>query len=151
MGFTYAQALSLVGSTVPAHLSAEVTVPILTGVQAQGDLLVFPHQPEAEPNWRPVPPQGVQLIRSEVTGNTHWLHQDQGCRGVLWAESEPDGWVDEDDDSTLRLAHLRVPDGAAALLIHTEEHGASGIGPGNYAIHRKREADPETLSRLLSD
>jgi hypothetical protein len=151
VGFTYAQALSLVGSTVPAHLAAEITVPILTGVQAQGDLLVFPHQPEPEPRWQPVPSDGVQLIRSEATGNTHWLHQDQGSRGVLWAESVPDRWVDEEDDVALRVAHLRVPEGSAALLIHTEEHGANGIGPGTYAIHRKRESDPETLSRLLAD
>ncbi|MFN8081888.1 MAG: hypothetical protein U0Q19_20190 [Kineosporiaceae bacterium] len=155
MTFTYEQALGLIGAVVPNHLIAEVSVPILTGVQAQGDLLVIPveggEQADVEPAaWRPVPPQGVQLIWSEATGNTHWLHQDQGCAGVRWAPPEPPVWADEDDPD-LRLAYVSVPPGQAALLIHTEEHGANGIGPGSYVIHRKREADPASVQRLLAD
>jgi hypothetical protein len=38
------------------------------------------------------------------------------------------------------VGHLCVPQGQTALLIHTDEHGANGIGPGEYAIHRKRQA-----------
>lgn len=45
MTLTYEQALGLVGAVVPNHLAAEVAVPILTGVQAQGDLLVIPIEP----------------------------------------------------------------------------------------------------------
>lgn len=42
-----------------------------------------------------------------------------------------------------------VPEGQTAQLIHTDEHGAAGIGPGLYAIHEKREqADQE---RRVSD
>lgn len=156
MTLTYEQALGLVGAVVPNHLAAEVAVPILTGVQAQGDLLVIPIEP-ADPGesvdpgaWRPVPAQGVQLIWSEATGNTHWLHQDQGCHGVRWAQPESMVWRDEDDPD-LRLAYVSVPSGQAALLIHTEEHGANGIGPGTYVIHRKREADPQSVQRLLAD
>ena len=32
-----------------------------------------------------------------------------------------------------------MPDGQSAQMIHTEEHGANGIGPGYYRINRKRE------------
>lgn len=149
MALTYAQALALVGSGVPSHLTAELEVPILTGVQAQGDLLVFPAEAPADVRWQTVPADGVQLIRSEATGNTHWLHQDQGCRGVRWAEPELEQiW---NDDLAQRLAYVHVPDGEAALLIHTEEHGANGLGPGTYAINRKREADAEYRQRLLED
>ncbi len=95
VAFTFAQGLAMVGSGVPAHLTSELEVPILTGVQAQGDLLVFPTEA----------PQ----------------------------------------------AYVQVPQGQAALLIHTEENGANGVGPGTYAINRKREADAEYRQRLLED
>jgi hypothetical protein len=35
-----------------------------------------------------------------------------------------------------------VPQGQSAQLIHTDEHGANGIGPGVYWINRKREQVP---------
>jgi len=34
---------------------------------------------------------------------------------------------------------LTVPSGQSAMLIHTDEHGANGIGPGRYEIRRKRD------------
>ena len=44
----------------------------------------------------------------------------------------------------VRLGFLRVPPGQSALLLHTDEHGANGIGPGTYAIHRKRTYVPRS-------
>ena len=141
---TYQTALALAGVTVPPHLVADAEVPVLTGPQAQGDLLVVPGEAPETLAWADVPAGGVQVIRGEATGNTHWLHAGFGSSGVAWAPS--------DGESTV-VGHLRVPPGGSALLIHTDEHGANGIGPGTYAVHRKRayrpsfESDPEFLLR----
>jgi hypothetical protein len=62
-------------------------------------------------------------VRGEATGNTHWLHQGFDSPGVRWADAV-DG---------VRLGYLRVPKGQSALLLHTDEHGANGIGLPNPA------------------
>ncbi|MBT2207679.1 MULTISPECIES: hypothetical protein [Actinomadura] len=130
---TYATALKLIGVTVPGHLTADAEVPILTGPQAQGDLLVIPTGAPRSKDWRTVPATGVRVVRGEATGNTHWLHPGFDSPGVSWlpASGQEDG---------LAVGHLRVPGGQTALLIHTDEHGANGIGPGEYVINRKRQA-----------
>ena len=55
---TCATALDLAGVTVPDHLLADAAVPLLTGPQAQGDLLVVPAYPLRSTPWRPVPRTG---------------------------------------------------------------------------------------------
>lgn len=133
---TYGTALALAGVTVPDHLTADAEVPVLTGVQAQGDLIVFPATEAALPSdveFKTVPAAGVQVVHGEATGNTHWLHAGFDSPGVLWAR------VDEG----VRIGFVRVPEGESAQLIHTDEHGANGIGPGLYAIHGKREQADE--------
>ena len=50
---TYSTALNLVGTTVPDHLAADAAVPLLTGPQAQGDLLVVPADMPDTAEWRP--------------------------------------------------------------------------------------------------
>jgi hypothetical protein len=132
---TYDSALALIGVTVPDHLDASAEVPILTGPQAQGDLLVVPEEPapatKRKPSvWTEVPAEGVQVVHGEATGNTHWLHAGFDSPGVRWRRVEDDGLV---------LGYVQVPAGQSALLIHTDEHGANGIGPGTYAIRGKRE------------
>ena len=42
MATTFAQALGKIGVTIPDHLVADAEVPVLTGVQAQGDLIIVP-------------------------------------------------------------------------------------------------------------
>jgi hypothetical protein len=145
---TYASALALSGITVPAHLEADAEVPILCGAQGQGDLLVVPVDPPRGVRWLPVPVGGVQVIRGEATGNTHWLHMGFDSPGVRYAP----------DAEGVRVGYLRVPEGASALLIHTDEHGANGIGPGTYAVHRKRAQEvavgytaPEPVTYLVED
>jgi hypothetical protein len=71
----------------------------------------------------------VRVVRGEATGNTHWLRRGFDPPGVRWAAA----------DDALVLGRLTVPEGQSALLVHTDEHGANGIGPGTYALHRKRE------------
>lgn len=115
---TYKSALDLAGVSVPPHLLADAEVPVLDGVQAQGDLL-------------------VRILHGEATGNTHWLHAGFDSPGVRWRRATPAG----EPAGTLVVGHVQVPAGQSALLIHTDEHGANGIAPGEYAIHRKRRLD----------
>jgi hypothetical protein len=132
MNMTYKDALDLVGATVPDHLVADAEVPILTGPQAQGDLLVVPVDKLAG-ELLPVPDEGVQVVFGEATGNSHFLHRGFDSPGVKF--------VRLDDDLT--LVGLLVPEGQNAQLIHTDEHGSAGIGPGMYEIHAKRELRDE--------
>jgi hypothetical protein len=133
MNMTYQQALDLVGVSVPAHLVADAEVPILTGPQAQGDLLVVPVA-SIDVDLQTVPDAGVQVVFGEATGNSHFLHRGFDSPDVQYARVE---------DGDLVLAFLRVPAGQNAQLIHTDEHGSAGIGAGDYAIHAKRELREE--------
>jgi hypothetical protein len=144
---TYGEALALARVTVPGHLQAGTEVPVLTGPQCQGDLMIVPlsmaYEPgEAVPAWpqgKIVGDAGVQVVRGEATGNTHWLHAGFDSPGVAWH------WV----GSGLVTGIVTVPAGQTAMLIHSDEHGASGIGPGTYEIRRKRQqAD---LARHVED
>ena len=145
MGISYQQALTLVGADVPAHLGADAEVPVLSGAQAQGDLLVFPQPAPDGIDWERVPGDGVTVVRGEATGNTHWLHRGFSSPDVMWSP-----WSRWTAHEELTVGYLRVPPGQSALLIHTDEHGANGIGPGDYAIHRKREWDADQ-ARMLAD
>lgn len=124
--------------TVPDPLLADLIVPVLTGVQRQGDVLIIPRpklgKAEADVTTA-VPAQGVAVVRGEATGNTHLLMPDVGS-DIRWSAAP------QRDDSVL-LGILDVPEGAVAWLIHTDEHGANGIGPGTYVLHGKREMAEE--------
>lgn len=138
MGTTYADALEKIGVSVPAHLVADAEVPVLTGVQAQGDLVIVPID-STSATLGPVPVEGVQVVTGEDTGNTHWLHRGFDSQGVEFARV--DGTVHAGSD--LAVVVVRVPEGQTAELIHTDEHGANAMGPGLYAIHGKRELREE--------
>lgn len=127
---TYQSALALAGVTVPGHLVADAEVPILTSPQAQGDLLIYPARAPKSTEFSPVPEAGVQLVRGEATGNTHWLHRGFDSPGVQFARSDRDG---------LLIGYVLVPAGESAQVIHTDEHGANAVGPGCYAVTGKRE------------
>jgi hypothetical protein len=133
MTTTYAEALSKVGATVPEHLVADAEVPVLTGAQAQGDLLIVPIEKTTQA-LAPVPAEGVQVVFGEATGNSHFLHQGFDSPDVAFARVPGDG---------LTLVEVMVPEGQSAQLIHTDEHGANGIGAGLYAIQAKRELRDE--------
>jgi hypothetical protein len=132
MGTTFLEALSKVGATVPEHLIADAEVPVLTGPQAQGDLMIVPTD-KIVGHLESIPTAGVQVVFGEATGNSHFLHQGFESPDVKWARVD-DGLV---------LAVVSVPEGQSAQLIHTDEHGANGIGPGLYEIHAKRELRDE--------
>lgn len=125
------------------HLDRELTVPVLSGPQAQGDLLVVPIADADEADrslfgrcvGKPVAREGAPVLRGEAMGNTHSLHADGD---VTWAP-----YVDG-----VTLGFASIADGATAWLLHLQ-HGATGIAPGDYVVHRQREQANEV--RLVAD
>lgn len=135
MTTTFAELLGHHDITVPDRTLAELEVPVLAGPQRQGDVGIFPREPLTNgerANAQPIPPEGVQVVVGEATGNTHLLHP---AGTALWLPKNTSGVL---------LGILHIEDGSEAYLIHTDEHGANGIAPGTYRIHGKREqADEE--------
>ncbi|MFE7423844.1 hypothetical protein [Rhodococcus sp. NPDC057529] len=131
---TLSDLTALTGLDVFDYLDQEVSVPVIDGMQAQGDLLVIPYPIVAE-GVTPGPwtrsenvlLSGVELLRSAAGGNPHSLVADEGM--CTW--STP---VNDPRRLALGILDTRV----AAYLIHPE-HGATGIAPGRYVIGRQRE------------
>jgi hypothetical protein len=135
---TLADLTARTGLDVLGHLEREVTIPVIDGLQAQGDLLVIPIAfLAAEPRrgvsivgsarWHEVPAAGVEVLRAGTGGNPHTLVADPGtCR-----------WTTGVNDPQ-RLALGALSTTGVAYLIHPE-HGGSGIAPGTYVIRRQRE------------
>jgi hypothetical protein len=147
MATTYGEALGKIGATIPEHLVADAEVPILTGVQAQGDLIIVPAGEAGMDLFDvgpvkmvAVPDSGVQVVVGEATGNTHWLHRGFESPDVMWARVTSDPLV---------IGVVGVPEGQSAELIHTDEHGANAMGPGVYVIRGKREQADEI--RMVAD
>lgn len=125
------------GIAVDDHLDQQVTVPVNTGLQRQGDVLVVPDT-KAQPATTPVPAAGVAVVRGEAGGNTHAIVAD----GPVYCDTRTATARD------LTLATLTVPEGSVAYLMHPE-HGATGIGPGTYTLRRQREQADEL--RVVAD
>lgn len=126
------------GIDVLDHLDREALVPVVTGLQRQGDVIVIPaavarHAGQAT---TPVPTAGVPVVRGEAGGNTH----------AVVAEGDVRCDVREASAQDLTLAVLTVAEGATAYLAHPE-HAYSGIGPGTYVLRRQRE-QAETLQMV---
>jgi hypothetical protein len=124
------------GIDVDPHLDRDLTIPILTGMQRQGDIIVIP-DPAAKAT-TPVPPAGTAVVRGENGGHTHAVVADGP---VACDIRTPNVW-------DLTLATLTVPAGSVAWLAHPE-HGYMGIGPGSYTIRRQREQADEL--RMVAD
>lgn len=124
---TYDDVLSAHGVTIPAHLEAQAAIPVLTGLQVQGDVAIIPARASAKKGTR-VPPAGIAVVRGESGGNTHLLVAEGA---VSWAPVVG-------NPTTLDLGVVTVPEGATAFLLHPE-HGANAMGPGNYTLRRQRE------------
>lgn len=116
---------------VHEHLDRDELVPVLTGLQAQGDVIVVPTRPSAKPG-DIIPAEGVPVVRGESGGNTHLLLGE-----CSWAPATARG-VD--------LGVVTVPE--VAWLAHPE-HGYLGLGPGAYVIRRQREQAEKI--RLVAD
>lgn len=123
--------LDKTGLDVLDHLDRQVTVPVVDGLQAQGDLLVLPLALLDWTSWRgdwwPLPAEGRELVRGEAGNNPHTLVADPGtCRFTLWVR-DPE-----------RLAVAAFENITPAYLVHPE-HGATGIAPGAWFVRRQRE------------
>ena len=118
------------------HLLADADVPVLTGAQRQGDILIFPMRPGKVDGLVQVPSEGYPVVRGENGGNTHRLLAEGK---VSYAPNTQRGQ---------RLGTLVVEKGATAWLEHPE-HGFNGIGAGTYIINRQREQADEI--RLVAD
>jgi hypothetical protein len=102
---------------------AGLDIPVLCGMQRQGDVLVLPAAVTASVV---VPASGTPVLRGESGGNTHTVY---AADGPVYCDAAAGG---------LRVATLTVPDGSTAYLGHPE-HGYMGIAPGSYEIRRQRE------------
>lgn len=110
---------------IPAHLVADVEVPLIKGMQRQGDVLIRPTR-KSKKLGMPIPAAGVAVVRGENGGNTHLLIGD----GT---------WAPVTDD----LLVLGVVDVATECYLLHPEHGAQGLAPGSYVVSRQREQADE--------
>lgn len=131
---TLAEAIAERGVEVLAHLDRQVTIPIVAGPQAQGDLAILPlamvdTQVRVRPaaTWVDVPAHGVEVLRGAAMGNPHTLLAAPGsCQ-----------WTTRVNDAE-NLA-LGVLDASEVAYLAHPEHGYAGIAPGRYVIRRQRE------------
>lgn len=127
------------GFAVLEHLEAEAQVPVLPGLQAQGDLFIVPETSRgrhAADSAEPVPAAGIAVIEAIGSGHEHRLFA--GTPGTAWWTPAGRGGQD------IGVLECAEP----AYLLHPE-HGATGIAPGAYVLRRQREqADEE---RLVAD
>ena len=117
------------------HLD-DVEIPVLTGMQRQGDVLVIPMREGKIAGLLPIPQEGIAVVRGENGGNTHLLVAEGD---VTYAPAQGRGQ---------RLGSLLVGEGAVAYLTHPE-HGFNAIGAGSYVINRQREQADEI--RIIAD
>lgn len=119
---------------IPAHLVADAEIPVVAGKpQRQGDVFVLPMREGKVANLKPIPAEGIAVVRGEAGGNTHLL-----VGGGEWAPNTNDRAIQ---------GTLVVKD-EPAYLVHPE-HGAQGFGPGSYIVRRQQEQ--AEVIRLVAD
>ena len=132
---TLSEVMTPHGVEVPAHLVADAEIPIVSGLQRQGDVLIRPTRSGHIASLTRIPPEGVAVVRGEAGGNTHLLVGDG------W-------WSPAGSRDPMVLGTVKVEEGQAAYLLHPE-HGAQGIGPGTHVVSRQREQAEQI--RLVAD
>lgn len=133
---TLAEAIDRFDVDVHAHLDRAFEIPVLTGLQRQGDVIVVPTKKAVAVT--KVPAAGFPVVRGEAGGNTHLLL----ASGDVRFDQRPVS------ATNLTLGVLTVGPDAEAFLAHPE-HGYVGIAPGDYEIRRQREQADEL--RLVAD
>jgi len=128
---TVEQAIAKFGVDVDEHLDRQATIPVLDGLQAQGDIIVVPDRMcggQLAPATTPVPKGGYPVVRGEAGGNTHLLLAE----GKVFFDPARVG------DGDLELGVLTVAPGSLGHLAHPE-HSYASIAPGTYELRRQRE------------
>lgn len=137
---TLAEITTATGFQVLEHLEAETEVPILDGLQAQGDLFIVPLAIAGRPvQYGPaveIPAEGVAVIEAVGGGHEHRL------------------FASAPGTATFALATSRGQD--IGVLECTQpvyslhmEHGAAGIASGTFTLRRQREQAAQ--ERLVAD
>lgn len=128
------------GFEVLEHLEAEAAVPVLDGLQAQGDLFIVPIaagvDTTAAQYGAVVPAAGIAVIEAMSGGHEHRLFA--GEPGTAFWQQDVAG------EQTIGVLECTAP----AYVLHPE-HGAAGIAPGRYELRRQREQADE--QRLVAD
>ena len=121
-------------------------IPVHSGLQAEGDVIVLPTT-AALPAWaQPLPPGGTVPLITE--GNGHVLRALTRRAGTVhYADPDPAG-----DPFTLAIVQVAGgPAGRDAVLLVEQPGGGHtpiAVGPGRYELRRQRErrATPATQS-----
>jgi len=128
---------------------ADADIPVLTGTQRQGDVLLLPCPlPVRWPRTGPAPLNGVAVATSELTGHTHALYGDGQVLLTSTMTYQRLRWWQPDVNT---LGWLRVPAGGQAFLMHSGDHDALGIGPGTYQILQQQEFNRYVMAWLPAD
>jgi len=139
MTATLGQLIDAHGFDVLDHLDRDLEIPVIDGLQAQGDLILIPIAapgPSAADGRQTVPAAGVPVIEAAGAGHEHRLFA--GTPGTaFWTPARGSG----QDIGVLECT-------APAFVAHPE-HAYAGLAPGAYLFRRQREqADVE---RLVAD
>lgn len=135
---TLADVTTATGFEVLEHLEAETQVPVLDGLQAQGDLFIIPRDatPAAGGGHQAIPRAGVAVIEAASGGHEHRLFASVPGT-AFWRAAGRGG----QDIGTLTCTE-------PAYILHME-HGATGVAAGSYVLRRQREQAEE--ERLVAD
>ena len=135
-------------SSITATVVAPVLpdVPVLTGLQAQGDLLIIPASSpsitrDCRIDWAamtPLTPAGHDVVKGENGRHSHTLHAATGTVSMAPVT----------DTVGLAIVAVDIPDGSVALLTHVE-HGDNLIGPGRYVIRAQQEKSLQAMRRVV--
>lgn len=131
---TMSELIEATGLDVLTELDRQLEIPLLSGAQRQGDVLV---RPAAVTATTPVPATGTPVVRGENGGNTHAIQAD----GEVYCD------VLDPSPTDLAVARLTVVSGEA-VLCHPE-HGFNRIAAGSYEIRRQREMGEQM--RMVAD
>ena len=119
MTTTLATIEAVSGITAYDWLARDIEVPVLDGIQAQGDLLVIPIQATPGAGTVTVDRKGVDLVVGVDGGHTHSLVAPDGGCTVKLRDTTVGG---SPADLTVALLECVNP----VYLMHPE-HGASGV------------------------
>lgn len=119
------------------HLDRDLEVPVLDGIQMQGDLAVIgTSSPPTVTTAKRVPAEGIPVIEAVGGGHEHrLLASAPGTATFAFA--------------TRTGQDIGVLEATAPAYLAHPEHGYLGIAPGSYVLRRQREQSDE--ERLVAD
>jgi hypothetical protein len=134
---TLGQLITEHGVDVLDHLDRDLEVPVLSGLQCQGDLAVISIPAAARTSAAvTVPVSGIAVIPAVGGGHEHRLLA--GVPGTAWWTPAGTGGQD-----------LGVLEAAEAAYLAHPEHGYLAMAPGTYVLRRQREQSEE--ERIVAD